>query len=155
METFFSQPNTFLGWAGIISLVVFGAVAIYGLFDKRNKERTKEVNGSEDRLIDILQKTVSELETKVNKQSKDIENLTVEVHELKKDNEKYIKIFQGRDDATKEYQAKGLEAISKIDEMHNSMSTLVESIKNTNSAMEKLISLVGKSMDIAGDIAKK
>ncbi len=154
-----SLPSTFGGWIVMIGFFVFGAVAIYGLFDKRFKERSKEktdeLDKSEDRLIDVLQKTVTQLETKVNKQTADIEHLTQEVNELKRDNQKYIEIFQGRDSETKKFYESGYAAMKLLNDTHDAVTTMAKSIEDTNKALQALIDLFGKSIDVVGKVATK
>jgi len=118
------------------------------LFDKRSRERKKEVDGSEDRLIDILNKTVNELQKKVDKQSGDIENLIQEVGELKRDNEKYIDIFKGRDESTKEFYKQGFESMKLARETHDAVSTMVKNMEITNQNASKLIELLGKHLEV-------
>ena len=143
-----SLPNTGLGWIALIGFFVFGAVAVYGLFDKRSIERKKEVDGSEDRLIDILQKTVKELEVKVNKQSEDIEELSLEVEELRKENKKYIEIFQGRDEETKKFYEQAFESMKLARDTHDAVTTLVKNMEVTNTNATKLIELLGKHLEV-------
>lgn len=152
-ELLTTLPGTALGWIALIGFFVFGAVALYGLFDKRAMERKKEVDGSEDRLIDILQKTVKELEVKVNKQTEDIEELSLEVEELRKENKKYIEIFQGRDNETKEFYKRAYATMDIAHQTHDVVTTVAESIKNTNSAMEKLINVIEKSIEATSKVA--
>ena len=155
--------NQFLAtiWGGIatigivVGVIIAGILYIMGIFSKQKNERAKEQNAGDDRLIDILQKTVTELEKKVNKQTIDIESLTKEVHELKRDNAKYIEIFQGKDEATANFYKQGYEAMEISRKTHDIMTTVAESIKNTNENMSKLIDLISKGMDNADNVAMR
>lgn len=156
MEYFFTTiPGIVISLGAILAVSVTGLLYVIGIFSKQKGERKKEQDAGDDRLIKILQTTVEELEKKVNQQTIDIEELSIEVEELRRENKKYIEIFQGRDSDTKEFYKKAYEAIEISRQTHDIMTTVAESIKNTNSAMEKLIELIGKSMDIAGTIAIK
>lgn len=156
MEYFFTTiPGVVISLGAILAVVVTGLLYILGIYSKQKLERKKEEDAGDDRLIKLLQTTVTELEKKVNQQTLDIEELSTEVAELRKENKIYIDIFQGRDGDTKEFYKKAYEAIEIARQTHDLMGTVAESIKNTNSAMEKLIELIGKSMDIAGKIAIK
>lgn len=141
-------PGIVISLGAILSVVVIGLLFILGLWKKGK-------NGEDDRLIDILKSTVDALETKVNKQTTDIEALTKEVRDLKRDNEKYIEIFQGRDKETKDFYERAYKAIDTVAQTHDIITTVAESIKNTNSAMEKLIELLSKSVDVVQNIAGK
>jgi len=103
----------------------FSAYIIYN----RNKD------GSDDRLIGILQKTVDELEKKVNKQSDDIESLTKKVDELERENETLIEVLQGRDKSTLEFQRQMLEAM-RIGMETNGLA------KETASSLNRLTDLI-------------
>lgn len=148
METLFtSLPNTFLGWMAVITLFVVGSVAVYGLFDKQIRERRKDGNASEDRLIDILKKTVDELETKVNKQTKDIDELTTEVNKLRIDNEKYLSILQGRDAETKEFYKQAFESMKLAHDTHDVVTTLAKNMEVANNNTTRLIDLLGRHIE--------
>jgi hypothetical protein len=147
-EILTSLPNTFIGWIGVLTVLVFGAVAIYGLFDKRQRERRKETDGSEDRLMDILSKTVTELQKKVDKQTSDIDGLIKEVGELKRDNEKYIKIFQGRDETTTKFYEQAFESMKLAKDTHDAVTTMVKNMEVTNTNATKLIELLGKHLEV-------
>ncbi len=149
MKEFFTTiPGIVISLGAILAVIVTGLLYVLGLY-KKGKD------GEDDRLIKILQSTVEELEKKVNKQSEDIANLSEEVEELRQDNKKYIEIFQGRDKKTEEFYQQGFEAIKLARETHDIITTVAESIRNTNSAMVKLIEIFGKSVDVVGTIAQK
>ncbi len=116
MNQFLTElPNTFLGWVTVIGLVVTGAFALFGVFDKMRRGREDEADENGDRLISILQGTVEQLEKKVNKQTADIEELTGKVNLLSKENETLIKILQGKDERT-------IAIYKKIDEIHERLT---------------------------------
>lgn len=145
---FSSLPNTLMGWVAVLTVVVVGGVAVYGIWDRKAKERKKEVDDGEDRLIDILQKTVTELEGKVNKQTDDIKNLTQQVELLNRDNKNYIDIFRGRDEQTQQFYKQGFESMKITQENHDLLTTVATSIQNTNDNMTKLIDILGKHVQI-------
>lgn len=139
----------------ILTVAVTGFLYVVGIYSKQKIERQKEEDAGDDRLINLLQSTVKELEKKVTQQTIDIERLSVEVHQLKEDNKKYIDIFQGRDSATQEFYKKAYEAIEISRQTYNMMNTVAVSIKNTNDTLSKLIELIGKGMDNADRLANK
>ena len=114
MEIISMLPNTLLQWAGAVAIIIIGVFFVLGIWDKTAKEKRKQIDGSEDRLIEILQKTVNEMEKKVEKQSADLELLTHKVEALEKENEVLIKVLQGRDEKTQEFYAKAFPAIDTI-----------------------------------------
>lgn len=126
-----------MGVGGILTVAIIGIFYLLGLWKKQK-------DNDDDRLIKILQATVEELDKKVNQQDTDIKALTKEVEQLKRDNENYIRIFQGRDKETQEFYKQGFDAIKLARETHDVVTTVAESVKNTNSAMEKLIAVIEK-----------
>lgn len=88
------------GFIIAICVVVLGASAGVYMFDSyRDKKKIKQ-DSADDRLIGILEKTVNEMKAKVEQLEKRERELTVEVAELRKDNEKLVLILQGRDEQT-------------------------------------------------------
>lgn len=140
MEQFFSQFGTYIA---IATLVVAGGVALYGLWDKSSRERRKDVNEEEDRLITLLQETVKELEKKVVKQGQDIENLSKKVGDLEHENEILVKVLQGRDEQTKEFYKQAYESMKTTNETFKIVSKLAEGFAQSNANIEKLISIIG------------
>lgn len=105
MYEFLSQlPNSPIGWIGLTIAAIVGGFTAY-MFYNKNKD------GADDRLINILKDTVDQLEEKVNKQSKDIEMLTIKLGELERENETLVEVLQGRDKSTLEFQRQMLEAM--------------------------------------------
>ena len=115
IELLKSIPSSISGWVFLIGMAVVGSLAVYGLYDKARIERRRSDGSEDDRLINILQGTVDELEKKVNKQIVDIELLTVKVQNLSNENAALIKVLQGRDEQTQEFYRKGFIALKKID----------------------------------------
>ncbi len=149
MTQFFTTiPGIVISLGAILTVIVTGLLYLIGLY-KKGKD------GEDDRLIKILQGTVTEMEKTVKKQTTDIENLTKEVQELKKDNQRYIEIFQGRDEDTKELIKRSYAAMDTVTQTHDILTTMAESIKNTNSTMEKLIELIARGVDVVGKVAIK
>lgn len=116
MEAFITAlPNNAIGWAGLVIAMIASGFAAY-LFYSRQKD------GADDRLINILKETVDALEKKVDDQKKEYDNtvgsltkkiddLTEKVDELEKENATLIEVLQGRDKATLEFQKQMLEAV--------------------------------------------
>lgn len=147
MEAILSQ----LPYAGviisIIVLVIGFAAAAYMLDQWRDKKRISK-DAADDRLNSILEKTVKELETKVNKLVDREKELTKEVGELRKDNERLVRILQGRDEQTQDFYKQAFEAIKMSKETHLLVESLVKNTVNTNDNIKKLIELLSKSTDV-------
>lgn len=143
MNTFL--PSTLDQWIGAIVIVVplsvIGVFAVVGIFDKQKRERKKEQDDADDRLIKLLQQTVTELETKVNKYDADIQNLTKAVTELKTKNQTLLDILQGRDENTQDFYKNANEAIGVAKETNGI-------VKKTNENIEQLIGLMDRHLRV-------
>ncbi len=108
MNEFLTQlPQSPIAWVGLIFATVGAGFAAYLVY-------TKQRDGVDDRLITLLKETVDALDEKVNKQSKDIEELTTKVNDLEKENGTLIEILQGRDKNTLEFQKQMLETMRVV-----------------------------------------
>jgi len=132
----------------IVTLVVGGAVAVYGLWDKNVRDRRKDGDQSEDRLIDLLKKTVDELEKKVNQQAADIKVITTKMQHLEKENQTLVKVLQGRDDATQQFYRQMLESIKVTQSTHDTVTTLAKSVQDTVTNMTRLIELLSRHLEV-------
>lgn len=148
MQEFFTTTlGVIISLGAILTVAVTGLLYIVGIF-KKGKD------GEDDRLINILKGTVDELEKKVNQQTLDIEKLTRELHKFKEENDRYIQIFQGRDEETKKFYDRAYAAMDKASETHDIMTTVATSIAATNNSMNRLIDLLSKSVDVVKQVTK-
>jgi predicted RNase H-like nuclease (RuvC/YqgF family) len=120
----------------IVVLVMGGAAGVYMLDGYRDKKKVKQ-DGADDRLIGILEKTVKEMETKVNKLVIREQELTKEVAELRRDNEKLISILQGRDAQTQEFFKQAYDTMKISRETHALVVGLARSVEVMVSALGK------------------
>lgn len=132
----------------VITLAIGGGLAVYGIWDKVRRDRQKDTDGSEDRLIDLLQKTVNELEKKVNQQTADIKVITTKMQHLEKENETLVRVLQGRDDATQQFYRQMLESIKVTQSTHDTVTTLAKSVQDTVTNMTKLIELLSRHLEV-------
>lgn len=136
MEALFTK----LPYAGVIIgfvVVVLGVSAGLYMLDGFRDKKKKTSDATDDRLITLLQTTVTELEKKVNKQSTDIESLTKKVTALERENETLVKVLQGRDAQTQKFYEQGFDSMAKTTEIHDSMKTLIESVKSLGESIVK------------------
>lgn len=148
MYEFITQlPNSPIGWIGLVLAAIAGGFSAYLIYNRQK-------DGADDRLITILKETVDQLEVKVNKQSEDIEKLTKKITSMEHENEVLVKVLQGRDDQTQQFYKQAFEAMKIAHDTHNVVTTLAESIKNTNDNMAKLIELLSKHADIIDHAAQ-
>lgn len=147
MESLIGQLP-YAGWIIAIVVLILGVAAgVYMLEGYRSKKKEEETKG-EDRLIDILQKTVTELDKKVTKQDTDIKELTEEVRKVKDENKLLREVLQGRDADSKEFYKQAFESIKLARETHDVVTTLAKNMEVSNSNTTKLIELLGKHLEV-------
>ena len=141
MTNLLVQSGTFLTLA---TVVVLGAVAVFGLWDKKAKERRKDVDGEEDRLIKLLKENVDNLIKKVDQQETDIKKLTKKVQDLEHENTLLVRVLQGRDEETQKFYQQAYEAIKTINNSHEILSSMAQNINATNGLMTELVQMTAR-----------
>lgn len=153
MESLIGQLPYASGVIAIVIIILGIAAGLYMLDGWRQKKRETEDKG-EDRLITILQTTVTELEKKVNKQTNDIEKLTKKVDELERENTMLIRVLQGRDEQTQEFYKQAATSMRIANETHELVKSLHETKKDTNENIKRLIELMSKHVDVIAETKK-
>lgn len=115
------------------------------LDQETHKARTELVDHLKD-TVEFLEKEVKDLKIKVQEQGEVIKRLGTE-------NEVMTKVFQGRDDSTKEFQEKGMEVLTKFDDIEkviietaNLAKSNSELIHLANGNIEKLARAIEKHL---------
>ena len=95
-----SVPALLLAWTSVLAVVLVGIFAIVGIFDKVVRQRKRETDQIDDRLITLLKGEVDGLTRKIadyDSRMKELENkLNLYAHE----NEVLRNVMQGRDPNT-------------------------------------------------------
>lgn len=115
MEFLTTIPGIIITIGAILAVVIVGGLYVVGLWKGKK-------DNEDDRLIGILQDTVTALEQKVDNQkkehdeiltklTKEIKDLTDKVADLENENETLVKVLQGRDEQTQVFYKKAFEAI--------------------------------------------
>lgn len=118
----------FAAGSAVIGGVISGILYVLGYW-KRGK------NDEGERLIGILQDTVTTLEKKVDDQKKEhdeiltdftkqMEQLTKKVDHLEKENETLRDVLQGRDEQTQKFYKKAFESMELAGETHQLIKTM-------------------------------
>lgn len=141
MESLLTQ----LPYAGVvisIVVVILGIAAGLYMLEAYRSKKVVYQNEADDRLNKILKDTVEELSKKVDGLEKREKELTREVGELRKENERYLNILQGRDNDTQEFYKKSLESIQMVKGTHEMVQTLLQTLTDTNKNLEELIDVL-------------
>lgn len=136
MEHFLTTlPGIIVAWTAITTGIIAGALYVIGLIKGKK-------DNADDRLIGILQETVTALEKKVDEQKKEydedkkkldteknelidkVDKLTIKVDTLEKENKTLIEILQGKDEATTKFYEKAFESIEIGKQTHELVVTM-------------------------------
>lgn len=110
-------------------VIVLGFAAMYYWFDKDRRARRKEENEADERLVSILQTTVSELEKKVVAQGEEIKVLSEKVGQLEHDNGLLVEILQGKDRDSQDMIALTKSTHELVQSMAKSMNVLIVTLE--------------------------
>lgn len=140
------KTATIIGAFGaVLGIAVGGFLYVAGIFKKGKGQE-------DDRLINILSTTVTELEKKVNSQQEEhtkeintltnkIDGLSMKIIELEKENKTLVAVLQGRDDKTLEFQKEVLSAVATASQTH-------ELCRSTNENVMRLCTVIEKHLQI-------
>lgn len=146
-----------INWQSFIlvgTAFVIGLVALWGLFDTRTKQRRKELDEQEDRLITLLKEEISQLkksqeegEIRVREMSekytKELRDLRDKIIKVNGENEILKALLEGRDKTSLEFQKQGFEAIKRTERMEK---TITIGFKTMNANIERLAKAIEKHL---------
>lgn len=101
----------------VIGLDIGGLLAIYGIFDKKQRERNKEADDLEDRMLKLYKTESEELNGKIKILTANLETLNIEHLKVLGENKTLKEIFQGTDKDTMDYRKQGYETFALAREM--------------------------------------
>lgn len=125
--------GTTLAFGGVLTLIVLGLLAAWGIYDKTLRDRRKEAVAGADDVIRLLKEQVDALSNRVQDLEDEQEIHIRQITELKATNETLTKILQGRDEATLAFQREVLAAV-KLGGETNEITRRVEGQIGTMSA---------------------
>ena len=127
-------------------LSIAGGFAIFGLFDQRAKKKKKMEDDADDRLINLLQQTVGELEKKVTLMEADQRIMTDAIKDLKSKNQTLLEVLQGRDNNTKEFNQRMLEAAAIAEKANTQAEKNGQNIKKLVDLLERHLSAIERKI---------
>lgn len=129
----------------ILSLVVIGFLAVIGFFTKRRNELQERTAEADNRLIGLLQGTVTELEKKLLTQTKSLDDALKRLIALETENNMFKEIFQGRDDKMQQFMAQGFAIMAQVPQMSQAITTTGQNVERLMHLLEKhLVSIEEK-----------
>lgn len=129
----------------IVILILGIASGLYMLDQWKDKKRMVK-DAADDRLNEILEKTVKELSEKVSNLEKREKELTKEMNELRRENVEYLNILQGRDKKTLIFYEKSFESMEVLRETNKIVLSIVKSIEKSSKNIDKLVMLISENI---------
>lgn len=142
----FLGTGTILDWLALAGMVILGVIAVFGLIDREKKKRDQTIDAADDRLIKLLQGTVSSLEKQVNKLSMKVGDLSGKVNKLQTENDILRSILQGKDDDSEQYRKGVNRALTKADKTHEIVGSNSKYLNKINKNIERLAGLMEEHM---------
>lgn len=136
----------------ILAAQVAGLIALIGLLDQGIKQKRKETNEQEDRLIKLYKDEIDQLKKNQEQSEQELKDLRIQYEtEFKELNEKIVKVngeneimkalLEGRDKTSLEFQKQGFAAIKRSERMEklttSGFTTMNSNIERLAKAIEK------------------
>ena len=138
MESIGETTGAILGVLAVIGVIVVGAVALWGVIDRKIRDRRKEALDGADDVINILKEKVEVLTTRVNDLEDEQEEHIRQIRELKATNETLTRILQGRDEATLAFQREVLASVKISGETNGMVRNVETQVGKMADAMTRL-----------------
>ena len=126
-------------WVSIITIAGLGILSIFNLIDRAATKKRSEVDRADDRLMGIMQATVSQLEKKTELASKDLVDTQLRLTTLEAENKIIKDIFQGRDDTMQTFMKQGFAAMATMPEVTKMIAATNENVGKLYESIQQLI----------------
>lgn len=129
----------------VLGLVSVGFLAVIGFFTKRKNDLQEKTAQADNRLIGLLQGTVTELEKKLTAQTKSLDDAMKRLVTLESENSLLKEVFQGRDQKMQEFIAQGLTSMAQMPQMMTMLTSTSNNVERLMHLLEKhLVSIEEK-----------
>lgn len=135
---------------GFVIIILGIASGVYMLDGYRSKKK-KEEDDAGDRLVNILQKTVTELEERIDQYDLNFTELNQKVNKLVTENKTLRDIIQGKDEETQRFYKQAFEGMKLSQETNALVKEIAVAMKFQNDNVSKLIDLFGKQIEASKD----
>lgn len=157
-----NQIPSWLSFLSIIALQAGGFVAIYGVFDSKYRERQKEKDAQEDRIIELYKTEVGALKEKLQTYDTDLKLMRNELSRIGGENKLLRDLVTGQDKDTMAWRGRTEEAMNLIQEIGKlavangkKMDAALEGIKTSSANVERLASSIEKHLELQDTRARK
>lgn len=137
-----SLPTSPLGWIETISIITIGIFAVISLFDKTLNNRRKNIQETDNALIESLQASVNHMKGKQTEMEVDLKQANEKITALQAENTLLKDIAIGRDGNTKQFQTDAYDAMKKVIENVTISKMNHEAIVKMDKNIEKLASSI-------------
>lgn len=127
----------------LIEIIVLGSLGIFailGIFDRTARQRRKDGDEVEDRVITLLKEEVAALTKKVEEGVAWRRDAEIRMERVITENKTLRDILQGKDNSTKEYQKMGIEAMKRGERVEREMQAMNKNIERLAVSIEKVVS---------------
>lgn len=153
METI-QVPNSIMGWASMISVVVVGIFALINLMDRSLGNRRKLINEADNELITTLQEQIKVFKEKAESAESIARTTQLDFEKLKAENLTLREILQGRDQATMEFQKAGMAAIQRSEQTTQLIEKTFTLVSKQSESIEKLYKAIEKHLSMMENNSK-
>lgn len=113
---------------GFLALIIGGIFALLGYINPKSRQRGKEVNEEEDRLLSLRKEHVEELTAQVAKLQSTVEIQAAQLAELTTKYDVLSHVFQGKDDDSIKYRSEGRATMKIVAESKAQLDALKASL---------------------------
>lgn len=146
----------------IVTLEVAGLVAIYGIFDSKYKQREKEKDQQEDRIIALYKVEVGQLNERINAQDTTLQTMRTELASMSGENKLMRDLLTGRDADTAKWRTRTEESMTLISEIGKlavangkKMDAALAGISQSSQNIERLAVSIEKHLSMTEKINRK
>lgn len=137
-----SLPTSPLGWIETISIITIGIFAVISLFDKTLNNRRRNIQETDNALIESLQASVNHMKGRQTEMEVDLKQANEKITTLQAENTLLKDIAIGRDGNTKQFQTDAYDAMKKVIENVTISKMNHEAIVKMDKNIEKLASSI-------------
>ena len=143
-------------WLSVITVEIIGLVAVYGLFDNKYRERQREKDEQEDRIIKLYQTEVEQLKNKLDTYEAELKLLRSDISKMSGENKIMRDLLTGRDmdtSAWRERTEKSMDLTTEIGMLAvangKKMDACLQTVQTCSMMIERLAISIEKSTKAA------
>src|SRR5690606_12192312 len=130
-----------------------GVFAILDYFDKKKKERSREADELDEKIISRMKLDIEQQNRTIDDLRKEVKRVLDENTKLVAENKTLTKILQGRDDQSESLRLEAYKAIKQIETIHDSIVTITSQMASSNTNItnmnKNIESLIKKMPNLA------